>query len=128
MRVIRVLAEIRDGINDIAGSQEKSAINEVIDIGFIETQTEKALYDWDSCKRLVGQVLAIIQRIQSPKRDAETMERWKIVAIEMQNSDHGEKKPEAFCQALEFLLDRLSILRIDAANTRSTKSTLSFSF
>lgn len=119
MRVLRVLREIRDGISELAGPRENATIYEVIDMDFIQTQTELGVYNWENCKHLVGGILSVIRRIQAPKRDAQTMERWKIVAVQMKGSDNDdEKKPASFCQALEFLLDRLNVLRIDAANSR----------
>ena len=116
VRVLRVLSEIRDAIVDIAGSRESDAIKEIIDIGFIKTQAEQGAFGWDSCKHLVGGVVSVIQRVQAPHRDTETREKWMVVGSSMLNPDISQA--EVFCKALEFLLDRVNALRIDAANTR----------
>ena len=120
MRVLRVLGEIRDGINDLVGSREAGAITEVIDLDLIKQQTQVGSYCWGSCCRLVGAVVAVIQRVQSPKRDDETKERWAECQKELQSDSAAtaDAKPRAFCKALEFLLDRVNAVRIDAANGR----------
>eukprot|EP00291_Cryptomonas_curvata_P028949 CAMPEP_0172213412 /NCGR_PEP_ID=MMETSP1050-20130122/37578_1 /TAXON_ID=233186 /ORGANISM="Cryptomonas curvata, Strain CCAP979/52" /LENGTH=610 /DNA_ID=CAMNT_0012894241 /DNA_START=380 /DNA_END=2212 /DNA_ORIENTATION=+ len=118
VRVLRVLAEIRDGIVDLAGSSEWSGrIGEAVDLGFIKEQAELGLYGWDCCMRLIGSILAVIQRVQAPRRDDETRARWRQVGQAMQEAT-GEDQPRAFCTALEFLLDRVNAMRIDAANAR----------
>ena len=116
VRVLRVLSEIRDAIVDIAGSRESDAIKEIIDIEFIKTQAELGAFGWDSCKHLVGGVVSVIQRVQAPHRDTETREKWMVVGSSMLNPDISQAG--VFCKALEFLLDRVNALRIDAANTR----------
>jgi hypothetical protein len=116
VRVLRVLSEIRDAIVDLAGSRESDAIKEIIDIGFIKTQAEQGAFGWDSCKHLVGGVVSVIQRVQAPHRDTETREKWMVVGSSMLNPDISQAG--VFCKALEFLLDRVNALRIDAANTR----------
>ena len=75
-RVLHVLAEIRDGINDLAGSREAGAISEMVDLEYIKQQAENRLYDWESCTRLIGGIVAVVQRVQAPKRDEETKEKW----------------------------------------------------
>eukprot|EP00291_Cryptomonas_curvata_P026192 CAMPEP_0172174800 /NCGR_PEP_ID=MMETSP1050-20130122/13871_1 /TAXON_ID=233186 /ORGANISM="Cryptomonas curvata, Strain CCAP979/52" /LENGTH=643 /DNA_ID=CAMNT_0012846827 /DNA_START=422 /DNA_END=2354 /DNA_ORIENTATION=- len=117
VRVLRVLAEIRDGINDLAGSKESGSISEAVDLEFIKQQAEQGLYGWDNCMRLIGSIVAVIQRVQAPKRDDETRARWKQVGQAMQEAA-GADQPRAFCKALEFLLDRVNAMRIDAANAR----------
>jgi hypothetical protein len=64
------------------------------------------------------------------RRDDETKERFKVIdglleAAGAQQSQAAEsapeskaKKPRAFCKGLEFLLDRVNAMRIDAANAR----------
>ena len=116
VRVFRVLAEIRDGICDLAGSRESEAVREAIDLDFIRSQVDIGAFDWDNCKHLVGVVVNSIQRIQPPKRDAETRERWFDMRDRMLAADVD--KPRILCKALEFLLDRVNVLRIDAANAR----------
>ena len=115
VRVLRVLAEVRDGMSELAGSIEVSAIHEAIDIDFIRRQVELGVYEWDNCKRLVGTVVGIIRRLQAPKRDADTQEKWLTVGSNMLAATD---RPRALCKALEFMLDRINLMRIDAANSR----------
>jgi len=117
VRVLRVLAEIRDGINDLAGSREAGSISEAVDLDFIKQQAEAGLYGWDNCKNLIAGIVAVIQRVQAPKRDEETKAKWKEVGQAMHDAT-GEEQPRAFCKGLEFLLDRVNAMRIDAANAR----------
>jgi hypothetical protein len=116
-RVLRVLSEVRDGISDLAGAPESASIAEAIDIEFIRRQVESGAYDWDGCKRLVGGVVGIIQRVQAPKRDEETTQQWRKVGASMLRAEGGDR-PGVMCRALEFLLDRINAMRIDAANAR----------
>jgi hypothetical protein len=66
------------------------------------------------------------------RRDDETKERFKVVeglleaagapqsaqASEASAPESRAKKPLAFCKGLEFLLDRVNAMQIDAANAR----------
>ena len=117
VRVLRVLAEIRDGINDLTGSREAGALSEAVDLDFVKQQAEAGLYTWDSCLRMVGAVVSVVQRVQAPKRDDETKAMWAVVEAEMKGAA-DEAYPRAFCKALEFLLNRVNAMRIDAANAR----------
>jgi len=104
VRVLRVLAEVRDGIKEVTKL-------DAMDLDIIKQQADAGLFTWASCHELVGSVVALIQRAQSPRRDAETAEKW----AELQTADQN---PASLCRDLEFLLDRVNALRIDAANDR----------
>jgi len=117
VRVLRVLAEIRDGINDLAGSRETANLAEAVDLDYIKQQAEAGLFTWGSCSRLVSAIVEVIQRVQAPKRDEETKAKWAETQATMGGAT-AEEHPRAFCQALEFLLDRVNAMRIDAANAR----------
>jgi hypothetical protein len=116
VRVLRVLAEIRDGITDL--THGANAINEAIDMDLIKQQTDLGAFGWVCCKRLVASVLCIIMNIQAPGREASTKERWRQVGSAMDKANDMADHARLFCNALEFLLDQVSILRIDAANAR----------
>ena len=118
VRVLRVLGEIRDGINDLAGSREAGNIAEAVDLDYIKKQAEEGLYTWSSCKSLIAAVVSVVQRVQAPKRDEETKAKWKETSDLMSEASSSEEQPRAFCKALEFLLDRVNAMRIDAANAR----------
>ena len=115
--MLRVLSEVRDGVSDLAGEAESAAIAEVVDVDFIKDQVELGAYDWMACKRLVGSVVGIIRRVQAPRRDSETQHKWLEVGASMLAAEIVDR-PRVMCKALEFLLDRVNAMRIDAANSR----------
>ena len=117
VRVLRVLGEISDGISDLAGSREAGSIKEIVDLVFIRQQAEAGLYCWSSCLGLVSGIVEVVQRVQAPKRDEETKTKWGEVSQAMQRAAIAEH-PRQLCKALEFLLDRVNAMRIDAANAR----------
>ena len=57
------------------------------------------------------------EQVQAPRRDEESKTRWKPVQEAMESAA-AEDQPSAFCKALEFLLERVNAMRIDAANAR----------
>jgi hypothetical protein len=138
-RILRVLAEIRDGISDLAGTVYQASIMETIDVDLIKQQCEAGAYGWESCTRLISGIVDVIQRTQAPKRDAETAAKWATHRASLlgaatkkttttkssennddKNDDHknDDPQPRILCNALEFLLDRVNAMRIDAANAR----------
>lgn len=119
VRVIRVLKEIRNGIQDLAGERESQAISGAIDIDHIESQAAAQAITWPDCKNLIGGVVEIMQRMQAPKRDPETREKWRVTGrIMLDADDEPRMQPRALCKGLEFLLGQVNIMRIDAANAR----------
>jgi T-complex protein 11 len=52
-----------------------------------------------------------------PFHKQDTKSKWVAVAKAMEEAEAAEQ-PRAFCKALEFLLDRVNAMRIDAANAR----------
>ena len=116
-RVIRVLIEVRDGIKDLAGESEAGNINEVIDAEHIKERVEAGNYTFVDAASMFRSIVGIIQRIQSPRRDTETKERWKELEEKIATAT-VENGAEVTCKVLEFLLGRVNALRIDAANAR----------
>ena len=90
----------------------------MVDLEYIKQQAENGLYDWESCTRLIGGIVAVVQRLQASKRDEETKEQWVAIEKGTKTSAGADERPRAFCKALEFLLDRVNAMRIDAANAR----------
>eukprot|EP00961_Rhodomonas_salina_P173132 2334686-Rhodomonas_salina.1 len=57
--------------------------------------------------------------MQAPKRDRETATKWASAKeLLVQGDENEEERPLAFCKALEMLLERANIIRIDSANAR----------
>jgi hypothetical protein len=117
VRVLRVLGEIRDGIKDLTGAREEGCIADVLDLDFIKDQVDKGLYDFCSATKLVEQVVLIIRRAQAPKRDGETGDKWRAMQ-EVIGAATKETEARVMCDCLEFLLNRVNVMRIDAANAR----------
>jgi hypothetical protein len=117
VRVINVLIEVRNGIVDVASAAVATSCAEVLDLELIQQQIDAGMCNWDSCAGLIASVVALIRRAQSPRRDTETAERWAALQEEMSVAT-DDLRPVVLCHGLEFLLDRVNALRIDAANTR----------
>ena len=117
VRVLRVLAEIRDGLKDLGGANV-DAHDGLVDLDWIRQQAEAGAYDWGRCRALVSAIVEVVQRMQSPRRDDETRAKWAAIDRRMAAAVAAPDQPGAFCAALEFLLDRVNAMRIDAANAR----------
>ena len=115
VRVLRVLTEVRDGIIEVAPAREAARASEVLDMELIKQQADAGLWTWASCHALVESVVALLKRAQSPTRDVETASKWAELQAGM---EVAADKPAALCRDLEFLLNRVNALRIDAANAR----------
>ena len=118
-RVLRVLEEIRDGLKGLGAS----TISEVIDIDFISLQVDKRVYGWECCTALITSAVETNKRIQASKRAEETNAKWLVIEASMRDASESEQ-PSAFCKALEFLLDRVSAMRIDNSNLQIRKIAL----
>ena len=62
--------------------------------------------------------MCVIERVQLPKRDRETKTKWEALlqAVDIKKGDN--EAPRVLCNQLEFLLNRVNVMRIDAANAR----------
>ncbi len=112
---------MRDGLVDLAaaGSRELATVQAAIDLPFLGQQMHHGAFAWDDRIALVGNVVAVLMRLQSPQRDAETRAAWRTTEAAMRAAAAAaEARPIALCDALRFLLDRLTAMRIDAANVR----------
>ena len=117
VRVLRVLAEIRSGIEDLASAVWSSRIVEVIDLDLIKQQIDNGAITWEGCVSLIDSVVGVIMRVHAPKRDKETTEQWNELHGKMLVSDLADHS-RLFCDGLSFLLGRVNVMRIDAANAR----------
>lgn len=115
VRLLRVLAEVRDGISDLSSAQD---IREVLDTDLIRQQADAGAFRWPECVALVQNTVAIIQRVQAPRRDDETKAKWAAVLEGLRSAAGKSEQARAFCVAIEFLLERVNAMRIDACNAR----------
>ncbi len=121
VRVLRVLREIRDGVAEVAGGREAARIGEVVDLELIQQQADAGAWTWAGCVGLLGGVVDVVRRVQAQRRDAETRVGWEALRAELEGMEGGwagGAGAGAVCRGLEFLLGRVSALRIDAANAR----------
>ena len=115
VRVIRVFVEVRNGLIEVAPPHVAAQAAEILDMDLIQQQVDAGLCTWDSCQAVIENVVSLIKRAQSPHRDAETTAKWNVLRVAMADADD---KAEVFCSELDFLLNRVNALRIDAANAR----------
>jgi len=97
--------------------EESHAIREVLDIDFIQQQTEAGLCGPERCKALIAGVVDILRRFQTAKRKESLEAEWKALEAKMDAAMDGEHE-QVFCNGLEFLMDRVHLLRIDQSNAR----------
>ena len=112
VRILRVLDEVRLGLLDLAGTRHQDAIANCLDMELIKARADEGHYTWADSRRLIVDVTKVIRLIQAPSRDEETNARF--AAATLFTSD----PPILLCKGLEFLLDRVQVMRIDAANSR----------
>ena len=117
VRIFRVCCEIRDSIVMQGRDEESHAIREVLDIDFIQQQTEAGLCGPERCKALIAGVVDILRRFQTAKRKESLEAEWKALEAKMDAAMDGEHE-QVFCNGLEFLMDRVHLLRIDQSNAR----------
>ena len=119
--MLRVLDEIRIGIVETSGDNSYTVqqINGLIDIPLLEQRVDSGSFEWDESIGLVGAVVEVVQGLQEVTRVDDTRNKYSIVRSQMEEAGSAvQLKPKAFCDSLEFLLGRVSLLRIDFANKR----------
>jgi hypothetical protein len=109
-----VLEVVKNGLCDLLAN-DRSMIDEMIDIRFISEQLEKGAYDWDRCFRLVKSITSIIKQKQNQDRIDETNILWEATNSMIMD---GTDMPAAFCNALRFIFDRVNMMRVDNTNAR----------
>lgn len=116
-RTLRVLAEIRDAFTELCGGEEADAIRNAINIDFIQKRLEDAGFEWEDCITLGESVMRIIRRAQAPRRDAATVARWDVLHPRLYTADEADR-PAVMAEMLEFFVQLVNQMRIDAANSR----------
>ena len=143
-RVLRVLREISDGIYEFPsraplqryvgiiapGSDEvenlvvppsddnNPAQGIVVDhFDALLLQIVNGAFGWDDCKALVSGFVETIAARLEPAGEEEFLAQWAEVSLAM-DSATPEEQPATLCRALRFLMDRVTIMRIESANLR----------
>ena len=113
-RVMRVIEEVRSSLCELGGVWPME-----IDTVQLQTRAEQRAMTWEDFVAVVRSILEAIRRAQSQARVDDTNARWAVVRGSLEAAANLEAdQPRAFCTALEFLLNRINILRIDTANAR----------
>ena len=117
-RICRVLEEVREGVCDLAGEEIREQANDILDTEHIKTRVQNGAFGWDDCKSLVGGAVGLIRTIQTPRREEDIQAKWAEIGAGMDAAVTAEIQARSFTVALEFLLDRVNLCRVDAANAR----------
>lgn len=117
VRGLLVLVEVRDGLVEVAPPQEAMRAAELLDLDLIKQQLDAGTWSWGSWRELMGSVMRLIQRVQSPARDDETRTRWAALQVSMDDAP-VDQRSVVVVGGLEFMLNRVNALRVDAANAR----------
>ena len=141
-RVLRVLREINDGVDEFRGpaplqrnigiiapgsdevenlvvppsDENNPARGIVVDFDALLLQLANGAFGWDDCKGLVGGFVETIAALE-PAGEQEVLAQWAEVSLAM-DSATPEEQPATLCRALQFLMDRITIMRIESANQR----------
>ena len=141
-RVLRVLREINDGVDEFRGpaplqrnigiiapgsdevenlvvppsDENNQAQGIVVDFDALLLQLANGAFGWDDCKGLVAGFVETIVALE-PAGEEEVLAQWAEVSLAM-DSATPEEQPATLCRALQFLMDRITIMRIESANQR----------
>lgn len=103
---------------------EKSDIIQIIDIPHIKDQIHRNALDVSTCQPLFNSIVQVVisihlrGKIEDRKKD--TLESWKKCSLELSESagkDSGARA-QAISNALDMILHRLHVCRVDAANAK----------
>ena len=114
VRVLRVLKEVQEGVNEM---NNRSGIEEIIDMDLIKQRTDNGTYTAQDGMNLVVTTTRIMLDMQGASRKAQTEERFAALQATI-GAAAPDKWAEMLVKGLEFLMDRLNAMRIDAANAR----------
>ena len=123
VRVLRVVKDVKSTLLEECWIPSlESSIHAAINPESLMVQIEEGIFRWEECAALVKDAISFIQKIQAPSRDAELRDKWALVRSNLDRmmavtmSRAGRSK--TLCKALEFLVDRALILRIDSCNSK----------
>ena len=105
--MFRVLAEIREGIAELATPDIAANIREIVDIDHIKAQLQSNAYDWTSRTATITGIFNVAKQVQAPKLNAQIRVMFEAVTAKMH-----------FALALRKLLSIVNLMRVDAANAR----------
>jgi len=114
-RLLRCLTEVHVSIVELDRGNVISDVGKIIDVDKIRAWTSLGTFDKQKRIDLVSRVVEAVEKLQEPGRVEETKSGWSTVSSELQQDENQEV---ALCNAIRFLLDRMTKLRLDFANSR----------
>mmetsp|Transcript_23312 Transcript_23312/g.58437 ORF Transcript_23312/g.58437 Transcript_23312/m.58437 type:complete len:1029 (+) Transcript_23312:225-3311(+) len=124
-RVLSVLTEIKTGIEGLSqGHEEEARIGRVVDMEAITTRLRQNQLGFKGCEELIDEIVKVLlsmhDRMRSPERHKETVDKWEAVRATMQEAEGLDQlaRARATCAALELVLDRVHAIRVDTANNK----------
>lgn len=100
-RVLDVLSDIRSKIQRMAGEDVNVGfLLEAMDIDFIQEQTERGIYSWESSVKLIHAIMEAIRRVLRVKEV-----QWGEMRKELEGCpERTEDQAVVFCKALRFCM------------------------
>jgi hypothetical protein len=115
--VLRVMAEVREGMLEVAADTPAATIEAAIDLDSIATRVVLGALPWSDVRDLVGGIVSLMRSMQEPPRANETMALWHTLGARILEAPPQEQ-PSVLSATLEFLVNRANTMRIDTANAR----------
>ena len=63
VRVLQVVAELRDGLDTLRGTRNLGNFMQVVNVDYIRDQAERGLYNWPECRNLITTIFRVVQQV-----------------------------------------------------------------
>jgi hypothetical protein len=91
-----------------------AAVTDVLDMQLIQQQVDAGGFTWNSCVKMVRDVMSILNQFNAVKGNSWTQTN---AALDDANSNKLSQ-PGAFCDSLRFILDRTKAIRVEVADSK----------
>jgi hypothetical protein len=118
VRVYDVLEEIRRGVSDLGGDAVVARLADAVDMDHIKEQVTARLFTWDSIVGVSTALSGMVRELSCEERKADFDLKWTEIHALLHCDNGVEARAGSFVSALEFLLTRTNLCRIDFANAR----------
>jgi len=115
--VFQVMDEIRAKLEVLVPPAEAQTVATILDVRSVKAKVAGGCFSWGEGREMVTSVMRMITRTQIVTRDDETRSLWAGVQETLNDTTPGGGA-KAFCHALEFLLNRVDMIRLDKTNAR----------
>ena len=116
--ILRALVEVHTALTDIAPAHQRHAIAQIVDAAYIQQQTAMDLWTWDECKQTLENLARGVSSVQAWRRETSFHAGWVPLAEQLTAATDPAEQKQLICSVLAFLLERVNLSRIDAANVR----------